>query len=127
MIWEELTNYRPTCTCAKCSCGGNKELVDYHHMEYVMSFLMGLNDIFSQVRGQILLLDPIPPINRVFALISQEEHQRQVSEITGSSSQNPSMVFSVKSDSNTANVGHIHITKNNQRKERSICTHCGYT
>ena len=72
MIWEELTNYRPDCTCAKCSCGGNKELVDYHHIEYVISFLMGLNDSFSQVRGQILLMAPMPPINKVFALISQE-------------------------------------------------------
>ena len=35
-----------------------------------MSFSMGLNEIFSQVRGQILLMDPIPPINKVFALVS---------------------------------------------------------
>ena len=43
-----------------------------------MSFLMGLNDFFSQVRGQLLLMEPLLPINKVFSLVSQEEHQRIV-------------------------------------------------
>ena len=42
-----------------------------------MSFLMGLDDSFSQIRGQLLLMDPMPPINRVFSLIAQEEQQRR--------------------------------------------------
>lgn len=48
-------------------------------MEHVISFLMGLSDSFSQVRGQLLLMDPIPPTNKAFSLVSQEEHQRNVS------------------------------------------------
>ncbi|KAK9146691.1 hypothetical protein Sjap_006594 [Stephania japonica] len=47
-------------------------------MEYIMSFLMGLNDSYSHARGQILLVDPLPSINRVFSLVSQE-HQRNMS------------------------------------------------
>ncbi|KAL5865096.1 hypothetical protein ACOSQ3_002610 [Xanthoceras sorbifolium] len=61
-------------TSEKCSCGGVKDLNSYYQMEYVMSFLMGLNDSFTQIRGQLLLMDPLPPINRVFSLISQEKH-----------------------------------------------------
>ncbi|KAL5785272.1 hypothetical protein ACOSQ2_007664 [Xanthoceras sorbifolium] len=38
-------------------------------MEYVMSFLMGLNDSFTQVKGQLLLMDPLPSINRAFSLV----------------------------------------------------------
>ena len=38
-----------------------------------MSFLTGLNDSFTHIRSQLLLLDPIPPINKVFSLISQEK------------------------------------------------------
>ncbi|KAI9200469.1 hypothetical protein LWI28_008431 [Acer negundo] len=46
-------------------------------MEYIMSVLMGLDDSFAQVRGQLLLMDPMPPINCVFSLIVQEEQQRK--------------------------------------------------
>ena len=77
-IWDKLGNFRPVCTCENCSCGGTRALVEHYHMEYVMSFLMGLHDSFAQVRGQLLLMDLIPPINKVYALISQEENQRNV-------------------------------------------------
>ncbi|XP_068652605.1 uncharacterized protein [Aristolochia californica] len=50
-IWEELRNYHPHCFCGKCSCGGVTNLNDHHHMEYIMSFLMGFDDSFSHVRG----------------------------------------------------------------------------
>lgn len=76
IIWDELSSYRPTCSCGKCTCGGLKCLAEYYHAEYVMSFLMGLNDTYSQVRGQLLLMDPIPPINKVFALITQGEPKK---------------------------------------------------
>ena len=43
-----------------------------------MSFLMGLNDTYSAVRGQILLINPIPPLSKVFSLLLQDEKQRKV-------------------------------------------------
>ena len=60
-IWDELDNFRLMCTCENCSCGGTRALTDQYHMEYVMYFLMGLIDSFAKVRGQLLLIDPIPP------------------------------------------------------------------
>ncbi|XP_060969595.1 uncharacterized protein LOC133036851 [Cannabis sativa] len=75
-IRDELNNYRPSCTYNGCTCGGVKRLQDHYHMEYIMSFLMGLSDSYSQVRGSILLMDPLPEVNRVFHLVTQEEHQR---------------------------------------------------
>ena len=30
IIWEELNNYRPVCSCGKCSCGGVKELLSHY-------------------------------------------------------------------------------------------------
>lgn len=42
----------------------------YSQMEYVMSFLMGLDESYAQIRGQLLLLDLIPPINKIFSLVS---------------------------------------------------------
>ena len=48
-LWEELSIYRPACTCGHCTCGRVKPLTDDYQMEYIMSFLIGLNDSFAQV------------------------------------------------------------------------------
>ncbi|XP_072950413.1 uncharacterized protein [Typha angustifolia] len=125
-IWEELGNYKPVCTCNRCSCGGIKSIADHHQMEYVMSFLMGLNDSFSQVRGQLLLMDPIPPINKVFALISQEEQQRNVNVLTNGSNGQNSMAFAVKNEVSKSVISTGSQINKNQKKERPLCTHCGY-
>ena len=74
---------------------------------------MGLHDSFAQVRGQLLLMDHIPPINKVFALISQEENQRNVVYQTVG---NDSILFNVKHD--------VHKTSHGRfiKKERLLCT-----
>ncbi|PON76430.1 hypothetical protein PanWU01x14_034840 [Parasponia andersonii] len=56
----------------------------------------GLHDSFSQIRGQLLLMDPMPPINKVFALISQDEHQKKVG-VPASYSSN-TMAFTAKTN-----------------------------
>ena len=43
-----------------------------------MSFLMGLNETYAAVRGQILIMDPVPPLSKVFSLLLQDEKQRKV-------------------------------------------------
>ena len=42
-IWEELTNYRRSCSCHGCTCGVVKKLQEHYHMEYIMYFFMGLS------------------------------------------------------------------------------------
>ena len=65
-LWEELSNYKHN---PVCSCGAVKELSESYNEERIMQFLMGLNDSYSHIRGQILLADPLPTINKVFSLI----------------------------------------------------------
>ncbi|KAA8520815.1 hypothetical protein F0562_011488 [Nyssa sinensis] len=43
-----------------------------------MKFLMGLNESYATIRGQILLMDPLSSINRVYGLILQEETQQNI-------------------------------------------------
>ena len=61
-----------------------------------MSFLMGLSNFFTQVRGNILLMDPLPEGNRVFHLVSQEANQRGYT--TASTDPSPAMAFSLEAD-----------------------------
>lgn len=98
IVWEELSNYRPLCSCGKCVCGGNKNLDEQHQMEYVMSLLMRLHESFAQIRSRLLLIDPILPMNKVFALVVQEENQRKVNMIIDTSGINDSMAFFVKNE-----------------------------
>ena len=44
-----------------------------------MSFLIGLNETYTAIRCQILLMDPIPPLSKVFSLLLQDKKQRKVS------------------------------------------------
>ena len=55
-----------------------KQWVDYQQHEYVMQFLMGLNESYAQNRGQILMIEPLPSLSKVFSLIIQEERQRSI-------------------------------------------------
>ncbi|KAL5565662.1 hypothetical protein UlMin_028826 [Ulmus minor] len=134
-VWEELSNYRPNCSCGKCTCGGVKLLNSHYQMEHIVSFLMGLHDSFSQIRGQLLLMDPLPPINKVFALISQEEHQRKVgTQLHSSSNSTSAVAFAVRNNDpkRTGERGSYTSTSRNsgnyrgQKKERPFCTHCQY-
>ena len=47
--------------------------------ERVMQFLMGLNDSYAAIRGQILLMQPLPDTRRVYSLVLQQEKQVEVS------------------------------------------------
>lgn len=100
-IWEELNNFKPHCVCGKCTRNEVKNSESYHHMEYVMLFLMGLNDAYSHVRSQVLLFDPLPSINKVFSMITQDERQRSISSNGTSATTSNNMVFSVNNSATT--------------------------
>ena len=62
-------------------------------------FFMVLHDCFAQIRSQLLLMDPLPPINKVFSLISQEEQQRKIGVHANSNSNSAdTMAFAVKNE-----------------------------
>ena len=80
VLWNQLQNLSPfpQCTCGKCMCSINQRLKNLQAKESIMKFLMGLNDSFSQVRTQILLMDPLPSVNKAHSLFIQEEMQRSI-------------------------------------------------
>lgn len=86
-IWNELNQFRIACNCGRCTCDGVKNLETHAQLDYTTTFLMGLNESFTQICSQVLLLDPFSPINRVFSLVVQEERHRSVGNqfnLTGS-------------------------------------------
>ena len=84
-----------------------------------MQFLMGLNDSYSQIKGQILLMEPVPSINKFYSLLIQEERQRRV----GSSNNHIESTALAMKGSNSTFI--LSRGKNSKGKDRPICTHCG--
>ncbi|KAM2356612.1 hypothetical protein ACFX1X_005690 [Malus domestica] len=76
-LWDELASYN---TIPACTCGMMKTVNEKEQQEQVIQFLIGLNDSFSTVRGQILLMQPLPSIRKAYSLLLQEEKQREVAE-----------------------------------------------
>ncbi|PNX63371.1 putative TIR-NBS-LRR resistance protein [Trifolium pratense] len=42
----------------------------------IIQFLMGLNEQYHGVRSQILLMEPLPTINKVLSIVLQDERQQ---------------------------------------------------
>jgi hypothetical protein len=116
-IWDELNNYDPM---PSCTCGGMRSIHEKNNRDRVFQFLMGLDDSYSHIRGQILLSDPLPPINKVFSLIVQEERQK---EISASPLIHETAALMTKADA----APQKKFIKFNNRKEKPTCSHCGIT
>jgi len=86
---------------------------------------MGLNDSFSNIRGQILLLEPLPPINKVFSLILQDERQREISGGISQSTHFGDSSALLTSKSPSAPSVHNQNVKQASRKTKLVCSHCG--
>ena len=110
-LWDELKEFRPF---PACSCDAMKVLIRLQQQDYTIKFLMGLNESLGQVRAQVLMLDPLPPINNVFSLIVQEERQRNLSSF--SLSQPSSVAYGVCFSNYNCYRG---------KKDKPFCTHYG--
>ncbi|MCH79800.1 retrovirus-related Pol polyprotein from transposon TNT 1-94, partial [Trifolium medium] len=78
LLWEELEIYlpMPNCSCRqRCNCDAMRLARYNHNLLYIMRFLTGLNENLAMVKSQILLMDPLPPMNKVFSLVLQHERQ----------------------------------------------------
>ncbi|XP_038896588.1 uncharacterized protein LOC120084843 [Benincasa hispida] len=128
MLWNELISYCPSCSCGKCTCGGVKNLQTYFQTEYVMAFLMGLNDSSAPIRSQLLLMEPEPSINRAFSLVAQEIDQKAYSSSFGnaisSSNVTALLVKNGSSASHQTAPSYSRNTNQNKKKDKPICTHC---
>lgn len=69
-LWDELKEFQPVFVC---KCGAMKDWINYHNQECSMQFLMGLNESYAQNQAQILMMDPLPAISKIFSLVMQEE------------------------------------------------------
>lgn len=66
-LWNELGNYVkiPTCTCDAA-----EKMAKMLEQDKVHRFLMGLDDdVYGNIRSQILALDPLPSLDKIFSMV----------------------------------------------------------
>ncbi|XP_022014016.1 uncharacterized protein LOC110913499 [Helianthus annuus] len=74
-IWGELSSLS---TISPYSCGTYAEIVKKDEEQRLIQFLMGLNPSYDNVRGNILMMQPLPAISKAYSLLTQDEKQREI-------------------------------------------------
>ncbi|XP_074352138.1 uncharacterized protein LOC141691304 [Apium graveolens] len=71
----------------------NGKLAEFDQNLQLTQFLMGLNDSFTGIRGQILLMTLLPSLNQSYGMLLQEEKQRENFDGGGFSSETMAMTL----------------------------------
>ncbi|KAK2366753.1 putative mitochondrial protein [Trifolium repens] len=133
IVWDELCNFRPIPNCTSSDsgcCNVVNQIHQYRDNDFVLPFLQGLNDNFSGVKSQILLLEPLPPVSKVYSMVIQQERQFQQPLLPTPTamafSSNSGFGNSPVSGTNASQSGKAHPTSKpfNQKPQRQ-CTYCG--
>ncbi|GAB4845269.1 hypothetical protein Ancab_040124 [Ancistrocladus abbreviatus] len=117
IVWDELNTLRPVplCSCEpRCSCAVSSIIKKYFQEDFAIRFLKGLNENYATVRLQLMLMDVIPPINKVFSLVAQQE--RQIAPAV-ECMQNPDRTIAVVQSG-------TRVTTNSKSSKKPVCSHC---
>lgn len=87
-----------------------------------MKFLIGLNEAYAAVRGQIILMDPLPIVNKAHSLILQDEKQRGISK--GNALLPEATAFAIRNNSQNSERT---FTPKNPHLKCGICDKLGHT
>ncbi|XP_026432325.1 uncharacterized protein LOC113329698 [Papaver somniferum] len=74
-LWDQ---YDSLVAIEACICRAGKSLLERVERDREIEFLQGLHDRFSNLRSQILTMDPFPNALRIFNLVQQEEEQQNI-------------------------------------------------
>ena len=145
-LWEELNtlNVKNHCSCV-CVCGAKDSIFKAEQDRRLIHFLMGLNEVYTVIRRNILMMNPLPSMGQAFSLLIQEEKQREFKPIgrmsTDSVSLNVKAVdnkghggrpfrtnfqgnsYGNYGDTNSSSGGN-HYQSNNTNRNVIVCDYC---
>jgi hypothetical protein len=128
-LWQELDNFRPI-PISNCvdNCTAIARMKQYKDSDQVIRFLKGLNEQYSAVRSQIMLMDPLPNIGKVYSLLVQQERQAVIpkdeSKLLAAYGQKD---YAGRGQSNRCRVTRGGRFNGGRGKGSKLCTYCGQT
>ncbi|XP_070019984.1 uncharacterized protein [Nicotiana sylvestris] len=96
-LWDELAFIGKN-RVSSCSYAAKSSLQQELEEGKVYQFLMGLNETYISVRGNLLMMQPLPSLDTVYNILLQDESQRHV---------NSTPQFNSESASFNANASHF--------------------
>lgn len=69
-LWDEVDALMP---CPSCNCPESRNYAQHHNYQRLLQFLMGLNETYAQCRSQILMMSPIPTLNKAYSVVIDHE------------------------------------------------------
>ncbi|XP_019229857.1 PREDICTED: uncharacterized protein LOC109210841 [Nicotiana attenuata] len=96
-LWNELAFIRKN-RVSSCNCAAKSGLQQELEEDKVYQFLMGLNETYVGIRGNLLMMQPLPSHDTVYNILLQDESQRHV---------NSTPQFNSESASFNANASHF--------------------
>ncbi|KAL2230371.1 UNVERIFIED_CONTAM: Retrovirus-related Pol polyprotein from transposon RE1 [Sesamum indicum] len=128
-LWNELLCLAPypKCTCGGCTCGINKAITEMHVSTQLIQFLMGLHESFDKEKSQLLMMDPLPDLEKAFSMLFAVEQQRSVQVQFAECANNTAYQFSIKDSKKEAFYRQIQKRKPFVDKRTIVCTHCHKT
>ncbi|KAL2246506.1 UNVERIFIED_CONTAM: Retrovirus-related Pol polyprotein from transposon RE2 [Sesamum indicum] len=125
-LWNELFCLAPSpkCTCGSCNCGINKAIGDMYAATQLMQFLMGLHESFDKEKSQLLMMDPLPDLEKAFSMIFVVEQQRNVQTQLGDNNTNAAYQIALRDGRGSSRQMQKCKTVFDKDKRALICTHC---
>lgn len=107
-MWEELATLSPL---ENCSCENGSPILAWFNNLKVYQFLMGLDESYNTLRTQIINMEPLPDLDRVYSMVTQEESHRSVVQTRETG---PAMGFAAQ----------VQPLPPNTQSSRPFCTYC---
>ncbi|KAH0683595.1 hypothetical protein KY290_022218 [Solanum tuberosum] len=134
-IWDQtkVTNTFMICSC-DCSCGANTHNVKMNEDQQLIQFLMGLNEDFGGIRGNILMMKPLPTTTQAYSIVLHKETQKGVHSGNQVNGTTDSTAFNTNSQRWNNDRGNNEYKGNNQtlnqyanidtKRNNSFCSYC---
>ena len=128
---EELSGLciKTHCNCI-CSCGAKDMMHKVEQDRRLIQFPMGLNEVYKTIRGNILMMNQMPSVAQAFALLIQEEKQREFKTNNQFFAETSSLVATSSSTSSTSgnqkgqNFQTNYSSTSSNHRGRPYCEHC---
>ncbi|GJV14982.1 cysteine-rich receptor-like protein kinase 8 [Tanacetum coccineum] len=134
--WDEIDALESPYMCiCNCTCENGRLNGARESRKRLIQFLMGLDKSFANLRGQILLMQPLPTTTKVYGMLRQEENQREsltpkhitptvMSTFSNNNHSSQSQFRQNRSSSDLGNHRNEPNTRRSTFKQGVICGNC---
>ncbi|XP_074323689.1 uncharacterized protein LOC141660599 [Apium graveolens] len=113
-VWYSIAdaNTLPRCTCKLFTCNLTQRIHDRQQDQKLLQFMIKLNDSFTAVRANILMMHPLPNMSAAYRLFAQEERHKEISHL-GNQTEAMAFMENARRFNNSGGSGYFRNTQFN--------------